>query len=112
MTNRMPAPPAELSAAGRERYRKEWRAAYRVKDPAVRYGLAAAVARAADPVLFARARREDDDAFEKVNLAHGRLVRKSAAALRLRVRASARSRRRRSGHVPQPSALTARSGTR
>ncbi len=85
MANRMPTPPADLSEAGRQRYRKEWLAASRVKDRTARYGLAVAIARAADPVLFAKARAEDDALFEKMSLAHDRLVRRSSAALRVRV---------------------------
>ena len=85
MAKNAPTPPPDLSEVGRQRYLKEWRAARRVKDPVARHALAAAVARAADPVLFAKASREDDAAFEKINLAHDRLVRRSLAALRLRV---------------------------
>ncbi len=82
--DKMPTPPACLSEAGRQRYRKEWRAARHVKDPALRYGLAVAVAQANDPVLFVQARREDDAAFGKANRAHDRLVRRSRAGLRVR----------------------------
>lgn len=46
--------------------------------------LAALLKKVNDPVRFRRSAAADDSAFEKINLAHDRLVRRSKAALRAR----------------------------
>ncbi len=46
--------------------------------------LAALLKKVNDPVRFRRSAAVDDSAFEKINLAHERLVRRSRAALRVR----------------------------